>query len=903
MDILKSFEDLQGFIRDNNLFGYGEKRKDTTTPNTIISEAVIDSSDSSSVFMSPTQGRMSPDAGKLLNDFVSRHGDDESVIAKMSVNPTSSFRNETKNLLESLGHGYSTEDAVNSHNLIRAIQSKKNPIAFLEREYSQSRISEWRDSAAGVQMKREAGLISGLRGRSIHRQSPSGKGASFRPITGSFTRAEIIKQIQRETELLESGNELDEIIGVRYDNLNDLSVGQVEEIFGRASAGINAVGPRADQPGIAELESRALKYADPEGKRDRLYMEYITTLSPDQRMLVTSELAFHQKMIMLDTESVFGENMEKALIKSASDLSTKSSITDIRTLAMEVGSLQGAERVDFVEKILGNLEEGIVKEGYAAKIDISDFLRGGSAKDIYIKKADGALDDIGFELDPKDVKTSISKMASYLNWIKKATGEGFDPSGLNIAAHDITTMGYMAQVLGDYYTAKGSKEDIAKAKELYKWTGGMNAETGEIGTRSSLLWKIKHGQHGLTDITQLQRAMPIMDKNNQIYLGLMTKEELELEAAAESKDIGRRQVIQSRIDEVVNREASVSVNEIENLINSGDQSWGKSVMAAEVAEKLGYKNVKEFMQEYRNNTDVDARKSAVGNVIKDIRGSKYTESMFGTPGAQSVASADRMRIVLLRNLEAAGIDIKNWGLTDKLYQEMLGVAHKARADVHFSNFMLMNIFKRLREEGEVIQDIMDVSPEYQYDIENVNNIFKRTATVIRQGFLDFKGKIFESGITDEEISYLGRRHRRAFKEAKSVNVADVLEDENNKAEAFTQARSDDFVNWLTEKTGMSMDDALSAVEKAKKSQRYIAGAAIATVALGAVTNSFKEQNITYDSWDKSPKASPSEYYNRMQRSMYNNDMAQMGDLTIESGKRANYSYNMRSDKHDHLFWG
>jgi len=255
-------------------------------------------------------------------------------------------------------------------------------------------------------------------------------------------------------------------------------------------------------------------------------------------------------------------------------------------------------------------------------------------------------------------------------------------------------------------------------------------------------------------------------------------------------------------------------------------------------------------------------------------------------------------------------------------------AHEAEIDVNLMDVLDRIAVKRIREEGRIVQNYVNLIPEEQafLDIldarftQDVDEFGSRTRQNV---LLNFKGYLLNEDASNEELSFIAKQYNRKWSPERTSEFDDVIQkisamigDESlpidEKTASIVGEASEymakvydgkhmDMVEKLSVELGMDLTDALKAVDNFKYAQRGVAAGLLGMAAIGIVTNKIKENTTTYDSWKRSNGIPLRDYESKEKIRKYNKEMAYMGDMTIESNRRRNYSYNMRNDRHDHLF--
>ena len=267
------------------------------------------------------------------------------------------------------------------------------------------------------------------------------------------------------------------------------------------------------------------------------------------------------------------------------------------------------------------------------------------------------------------------------------------------------------------------------------------------------------------------------------------------------------------------------------------------------------------------------------------------------------------------------------GITEEEFGEMLGKAHGARPDALISIAFFGQDVNRFRTTGELAMIPLNIDPEMQWKVNlwstnYLSNLAEGKITEV-SGLDDIKAKLIDPAATQEAMEWIARRRGRVFsflnEEHKSSlfdNVADIMSEEgtftekakaawNEAVKAANDAQryvNDDAISILMRlNKDISIADATKSINRTMKGQRYAIAGIAAIIGINAVTNKMRSKNTSNEAWDKSPTIDPQEYRRRQEEQKYQEEMAQMGNLPLESSNRRNYSYNMRNDRHDHLF--
>ena len=782
-------------------------------------------------------------------------------------------------------------------------------------------------SKLGFRLEEEAGLVSGIRGRSIFAQSDHG--ADFVPITGSFTEEQMLKQIEFTERQRAAGKTNLRKQGLGWWNVNDLNAEELSGEFSRI--GLKEVGARVDQPGLAALDISMTTFESPGGV-NRLYTEFTTVLSEKQRLAATSRITMAAKRTMIDTENQWGRDLSEGIWKNVAEFIGSDATYSKEMIAKELLTMDQGERVQAIEKLVQSNESVVFRSAYARKEDLTDVLTGGSG----VAKRGDALE---FRRGDTAEET-IGGLYDFFTGLRRLHDEDkFILSGYNIRQHDLPGMGYMASLLGEYYERGGKMEE---AEAMYSWGGKIDINTGQLISKGTFLEEVIEGNAKAVDLTAYQRLMPILEQDGSFYLGTISDAEQKLidEQLLSGKTTkeASSEVARRRIQKQVDLELSGDADKLIKGLTSVDESariieetlnGSSSVGNLRFFEKLGISDelyefrVSNFYQKY-NSGEITSRQ--VQEAFKAGRLESLTEVFFGNAEAQFVASADRMKITEQVTIET-GFDKFGGSMTREQWEAMRRVSHEAAPDVDLMSVADRILIEHIRNNGRIVQNYINMTPGEQWYLDHLMNYFKEDVShgtvKYRNAVLDFKGKFLEEGADPAAIDYLLKVKNRhtigvghdavqdfideitSVREAEGANVADraVRQAEvlaRHAAKAYDKAHVDMFEK-LAGEVGMSIPDATRAVENFKFGQKATAIAGLSIVALSLVTNRIKERSNSYDSWKMGETMTKEEYEQERRQAKYNQEMAGMGDMTLESSNRRNYSYNMRGDRHDHLF--
>jgi hypothetical protein len=220
-----------------------------------------------------------------------------------------------------------------------------------------------------------------------------------------------------------------------------------------------------------------------------------------------------------------------------------------------------------------------------------------------------------------------------------------------------------------------------------------------------------------------------------------------------------------------------------------------------------------------------------------------------------------------------------------------------------------------------------MSPEMQYKVNIISQNYMSELAAGRTTEVEaldrINAKVIDPAAQQEGVDFIARQNNRLIRLVNDdkrsslfENVAEAISGEGTTTEKVVnvwneavkatneaqRAANDTVIPLLMRfNKDMTIAEASNAVAKTMKGQRYALAGIAAIIGVSAVTNKMRSKSTSNEAWDKSPTMDPEEYQRRQRELKYQEEMSQMGNLPLESSNRRNYSYNMRNDRHDHLF--
>jgi hypothetical protein len=893
-----------------------------------------------------------------LTPYYEKYGDAGSIKVHMksiaNARPESALFKDTADLLESLGYARPRDPMAASMLFYEVNEMYADPLGGLERDLSSRYQAHLNRGTAGQQLAQEGGFTYDLGGRSIMSQSGT-EGAFFTPMAGSFSRDDIIKQIEFREKY---PDEPLPNAGPKFMNWNNITSQEMAKELD--SRGVSGIGLGADYPGTFQANVRTIKYKDPTSRVERLYTEYVGTLSEKQRGLVGSTLNLPSKLTFIDSESFYAVNLLENMVTSASKLmGIQDPGFDKDMMLIKLANMDPGDRKNKIAELIQGKTNNIIDDAYAVSGDYTALLQTGR-----VEKALSIADEVEF-VRGKTAEESISGLYNYLDKIRTLHKGGSRIAGLNIIKHDIPAFAYFARMTGQYYEAQEAlmREGAQKISDLgfadkaiinieeaeilklrkeamFDWSGSISG-TGLVG--DGFYGQLVKGETAAFDITTLYRAMPTLDRRGGWYLGEVISGEEERILGAVGKPSDRieasARIAEKRIHDLAVAESIGKGKNIQKALLKSSKS-GYSGYAAKSIEDAFHGNELAMKAYYGRLTgqelvDPDAllRLYKDGSLVEDtleqafvdIRKSTLSTSWLGGESYQVTSSADRFRIQEYWTLRQNKASIMaEHGLTGAAFEEIISGAHEGRVDARLSAIMYSTIIRRTKEKGEVIANAGNAIPEEQWRVGLIEQLQKEALDsgedLNRTGVLAAgKGRYFVTGADQDIMEFalrrLGKQYEvpttgilddvanRLMDESVGVNqrVINASRDIANRVMGAERRVADEAVEGLATSLNVPIREAFDLIEKARIGQRWVVGGGLAIAGLIAVTNKMKEKTQTYDAWKMGEVEQPGEQQASNRIRQYQQDMAQMGDMTIESSNRRNYSYNQNNNRHDHLF--
>jgi hypothetical protein len=840
----------------------------------------------------------------------------------------SSFKNEVSTVLGSLGY---SSDIMMTEGVADMFSSFANPTGALLRDME--RLSMFGITGAGQQLEEE-GLYSGIRGRAIFTAGAEGKGGRFVGVLGEWKRQDIIKEIRSG----KSGY-------VSYLNINNLNEERLNETFDRL--GVASVGARADHPDIHKLEARLARVVsdDPaKNYREKLFGEFVSTISDKQRMAMTSELTMPERMFVFDTENIWGTEMMKNLVKNVEDLAGQGSKIDKERIAAYVMSIENKdEKKRFIEQFIQGDRTGVITEAYGVKVDATEMLKGKAKYPTLKRTTSGALDDLTFKRVPGAADQTIDSLYKFLVGIEDVHENGWRLTGANILRHDIPMMGYFGAMLHEYYKARGGEGDDLRAANMLR-IGGQFDDLGGIKMKAlTFTNKILTGDSGQLAINMLgynRLFAPTLQKNGAWYVGDLSGEEETLFRTKTAEGMTQKEITDiisdqrarsmaleetgeqgQKLKTILDRHTSYAsaAGDIEELFGGGD-----TLLERQFLEKLdpNINNIEDLFDQYK----LDSSRFT-GETLQDaFFQRKYNElsELF----TSSYVAMDRERMKHRWTVRAdKDLILKQMGINSEEFATMTGKAHTSMADALLSiPFLGINV-EQFRQTGELAMIPVHMSPEMQYKVNIISQNYMSELAAGRTTEVEaldrINAKVIDPAAQQEGVDFIARQNNRLIRLVNDdrrsslfENVAEAISGEGTTTEKVVgawneavkatneahRAANDTIIPLLMRfNKDMTIAEASNAVAKTMKGQRYALAGIAAIIGVSAVTNKMRSKSTSNEAWDKSPTMDPEEYQRRQRELKYQEEMSQMGNLPLESSNRRNYSYNMRNDRHDHLF--
>ena len=593
------------------------------------------------------------------------------LVGKSILDPA--FKKEASVVLESLG--YSSDPRFLSESLVDIFGAAANPTGDMLR--NMQRMSGYGLSGPGQQVAEE-GLYAGIRGRSIQYQGQGGSGGRFIGVLGKWDKDKIIEEITTG----KTGY-------ISFINLNGLDETRMTAAFDRL--GVASVGARADHPDLHSYEMRAARIveSDPaKNQRERIFGEFVSTISPQQRMAMTSELTLPEKMFVFDTESIWGTEMMKNLVKNAEDLAGMGSGIDKEKIAAYVRTIDDPKKkAAFIREFMQGERTGVITEAYGVKVDATAMLRGEAELPAVQRTASGALDELRFARG-KTADETIESLYGFLTGIEKVHQDGWRLTGENVLRHDIPMMGYFGAMLHEYYNATG---DTEKASDMLR-IGGQFDDYGGIKMKATTFTnRILTGDSSelAIDLLGYHRLFaPTLSKDGAWYLGQRSADEDELfsklSEEGKTKSEITEEIANQRARKIALEETGGQGQKLKTIL---DRHTTYSSAAVDIEELFGGGDTlleREFLDRLDPHIEsVESLFNQYKTAPEKFSGEDFERSFFERRYEElnnifksSYVAMDRQRVEKYWSMRLNKEQImKSMGVTEEEFGTMLGKAH------------------------------------------------------------------------------------------------------------------------------------------------------------------------------------------------------------------------------------